>query len=136
MIGAIQPLVQPAHVETACDAPLLPTVSTQEEESFLQSVFERVSWQLSKTLHWRYHWDARHQQQVARAATNELGPACDNCGHGHLSLINNIKAIYLTGSFLITRMKVRYKSPNHYLLLVSVYVCCHILAIRSVCLLL
>ena len=30
-------LVQPAGIETACDAPLL-TVSTQEEESFLQSV--------------------------------------------------------------------------------------------------
>ena len=35
------PLVQPARVDTACDALLL-TVS-QEEESFLQSVFERVS---------------------------------------------------------------------------------------------
>ena len=52
-------------------------------------------------------------------ATNELGPARDNCGHGHLSLINNIKAFYLTGSFLIARMKVRY-SPNHYLLLATV----------------
>ena len=51
--------------------------------------------------------------------TNELGPAHDNYGHGHLSLINNIKVIYLTGSFLIARMKVRY-SPNHYLLLVLV----------------
>ena len=64
--------------------------------------------------------DVRRQQQVSRAATNELGPARDNCGHGHLSLINNIKAIYLTGSFLIVRMKVRY-SPNHYLLLLVVY---------------
>ena len=36
------PLVQPAHVEAACDAPLQ-TVSSQEEESFLQSVFERIS---------------------------------------------------------------------------------------------
>ena len=36
------PLVQPARVETACDAPLL-NVSTQEEESFLQSMFEHVS---------------------------------------------------------------------------------------------
>ena len=36
------PLVQPAHVEVACDAPRQ-TVSSQEEESFLQSVFERVS---------------------------------------------------------------------------------------------
>ena len=55
----------------------------------------------------------RHQQQVAHTAINELGPARDNCGHGHLSLINKIKAIY---SFLIARIKVRY-SPNHYLLL-------------------
>ena len=43
MIGAIcNPLVQPARVETACDASLL-TISTQKEESFLQSMFERVS---------------------------------------------------------------------------------------------
>ena len=56
------------------------------------------------------------RKQVARTATNELGPARDNCGHGYLSLINKIKAIYLTGSFLIARMKVRY-STNHYLLL-------------------
>ena len=60
---------------------------------------------------------AASQQQVARAATNELRSVRDNCGHGHLSLINNIKAIYLTGSFLIVCMKVRY-SPNHYLLLI------------------
>ena len=31
-----------------------------------------------------------------------------------------MKAIYLTGSFLIVRMKVRY-SPNHYLLLIIVF---------------
>ena len=36
------PLVQPARVDTTCDALLL-TVSTQEEESFLQSVFVFVS---------------------------------------------------------------------------------------------
>ena len=35
-------MVQPEHVEAACDAPRQ-TVSSQEEESFLQSVFERVS---------------------------------------------------------------------------------------------
>ena len=42
LLAPSSPLVQPARVETACDAPLL-TVSTQEEESFLQSMFERVS---------------------------------------------------------------------------------------------
>ena len=36
------PLVRSSDVGTACYAPLQ-TVSTQEEESFLQSVFERVS---------------------------------------------------------------------------------------------
>ena len=36
------PLVQPAHVEATCDAPRQ-TVLSQVEESFLQSVFERVS---------------------------------------------------------------------------------------------
>ena len=59
----------------------------------------------------------RQGRAPSAAATNELGPARDNFGHGHLSLINNIKDIYLTGSFLIAHMKVRY-SPNHYLLLV------------------
>ena len=42
LLAPSSPLVQPAHIETACDAPLL-TVSTQEEESFLHSVFEHVS---------------------------------------------------------------------------------------------
>ena len=37
-------------------------------------------------------------------------------------MINDIKAIYLTGSFLIACMKVRY-SPNHYLLLVILTWC-------------
>ena len=48
---------------------------------------------------------------LARAATNELGPAYDRCEHRHLSLIDKIKAIYLTGLFLIAYMEVRYFSP-------------------------
>ena len=42
LLTPFSPLVQPARVETACDAPLL-TVSTQKEESFLQSMFQRIS---------------------------------------------------------------------------------------------
>ena len=42
LLAPSSPLVQPARVETVCDAPLL-TVSTQEEELFLQSVLERVN---------------------------------------------------------------------------------------------
>ena len=61
--------------------------------------------------------DARRQQQVSRATTNELRPARDSCEHGHLSLMNRIKAVYLTRSFLIAYMRVRY-SLLHYLLLI------------------
>ena len=42
LLTPLSPLFQPAHVKTACDALLL-TVSTQEEESFLQSMFEHAS---------------------------------------------------------------------------------------------
>ena len=112
------PLVQPVRVETACDALLL-TVSTQEEESFLQSMFECVSCRFPELFTGASAaMNARCQQQVARTPTNELGPARDNCGHGHLSLINNIKVIYSTSPFLIVHMEVRY-SPNHYLLLIT-----------------
>ena len=78
-------------------------------------MFERVSSEFFSLALALLRQGRAPQQQ----ATNELGPArlSDNFGHGHLSLINNIKAIYLTGSFLIVCMKVRY-SPNHYLLLV------------------
>ena len=62
--------------------------------------------------------DARRQQQVSRATTNELRPARDSCEHGHLSLMNRIKAVYLTRSFLIAYMRVRY-SLLHYLLLIN-----------------
>ena len=77
--------------------------------SFLFTSFQR-----------RYHdRDARRQQQVSRATTNESRPARDSCEHGHLSLMNRIKAVYLTRSFLIAYMRVRY-SLLHYLLLLLV----------------
>ena len=52
--------------------------------------------------------DARYNQECARAATNDLGPARDRRHYKHFSLINEIKVVYLTGSFLIVHIEVRY----------------------------
>ena len=52
-------------------------------------------------------------------STNDLGPVHDRRCYKHFSLINEIKVVYLTSSFLIVHIEVRY-SPLCYGLLIQV----------------